>query len=130
MTDAERIVELEARVEALTKIVGMLTVENRGINPTGKDDGLSEFAVEVCRVVERIPFGETKGYDEIATLAGTPKGGRNVGRALDSGLLYGKRIPWWRVLRSDGSMATHPSRMQRELLIAEGHIPPPQWRAP
>lgn len=130
MAEADRIAELEARVEALTKIVGMLTVENRGINPTGDDNGLSEYARQIAGAVAQIGFGETMGYDEVATLAGSSDGGRGVGRALDSALLYGRRIPWWRVLRSDGSLATHPARMQRELLIAEGHIPPPQWRAP
>ena len=29
-------------------------------------------------------------------------------------------VPWWRIVRADGSIATHPPARQRALLEAEG----------
>lgn len=55
-------------------------------------------------------------YGDIAEYCGanTP---RLVGRVLS---LDGGTVPWHRVVRSDGSLATHKSDRQRDLLEAEG----------
>jgi alkylated DNA nucleotide flippase Atl1 len=66
--------------------------------------------------VESIPRGQVMSYGDIAEYCGanTP---RLVGRVLS---LDGGTVPWHRVVRSDGSLATHKSDRQRELLEAEG----------
>ena len=121
MDDAERIARLEARVDALAKIVGQLTIDNKGLNRGEDTKGPTEFQQRVWDEVERIPFGEARSYGEIHR-AFDPKGsGQMVGGALDTALVHGKRLPWWRVIRNDGTIATPPSYMQDELLAAEGY---------
>ena len=54
----------------------------------------------VFDLVERIPPGRVSTYGAIGRLLGV--GPRRVARALSSG---GGAVPWWRVLRADGSAA-------------------------
>jgi methylated-DNA-protein-cysteine methyltransferase-like protein len=74
----------------------------------------------VARVVRRIPRGTTLGYGEVALRAGKPRAARLAARALHR--LEG--IPWWRVARSDGTLAPLVAFEQEQLLRAEG------WRGP
>ncbi|WP_119728999.1 MGMT family protein [Thermomonospora amylolytica] len=58
-----------------------------------------EFAELVLDVVERIPPGRVMSYGDVAELLG--RGGpRQVGRVM---ALWGGGVPWWRVIRADGS---------------------------
>ncbi|TDC69586.1 cysteine methyltransferase [Actinomadura sp. GC306] len=58
-----------------------------------------EFAEAVLDAVEMIPPGRVLSYGDIAELVG--RGGpRQVGRVMS---LYGGGVPWWRVIRADGS---------------------------
>jgi methylated-DNA-protein-cysteine methyltransferase related protein len=70
----------------------------------------------ILACVESIPRGHVMSYGDIAEYCGanTP---RLVGRVLS---LDGGTVPWHRVVRSDGSLATHKSDRQRDLLEAEG----------
>lgn len=61
------------------------------------DDRLAE---EVLRTVERIPAGSVVSYGDIAGLVGT--GPRQVGAVMATD---GSAVPWWRVVRADGTMA-------------------------
>ncbi|HXN83113.1 MAG TPA: MGMT family protein [Myxococcales bacterium] len=81
---------------------------------------LTPFEVAVARVVQRIPRGTTLGYGEVALRAGKPRAARLAARALHR--LEG--IPWWRVARSDGTLAPLVAFEQAQLLRAEG------WRGP
>lgn len=81
----------------------------------------SDFARAVYQLVGSIPQGRIASYGQIATLAGFPKHARFVGKLM-SNLPKDTRLPWWRVLRSNGEIAL-PDRAgeeQRKRLEAEG----------
>jgi alkylated DNA nucleotide flippase Atl1 len=65
--------------------------------------------------VEAIPAGRVSTYGAIGRLVGV--GPRRVARALAMG---GGAVPWWRVLRSDGTAAEPVRARQLELLAGEG----------
>ncbi len=79
---------------------------------------LSDFQRKVAEVVDRIPLGTVLGYGEVAMLAGRPGGARAVVRALQSAAL--RELPWWRVVRSDRTLAEQVAPDQARLLRAEG----------
>jgi alkylated DNA nucleotide flippase Atl1 len=69
----------------------------------------------VFDVVERIPPGRVSTYGAIGRLIGI--GPRRVARALSSG---GGSVPWFRVVRADGTAAEPVRVEQLSLLAAEG----------
>jgi alkylated DNA nucleotide flippase Atl1 len=69
----------------------------------------------VFDVVERIPPGRVSTYGAIGRLVGI--GPRRVARALSSG---GSAVPWYRVVRADGTAAEPVRAEQLALLAAEG----------
>jgi methylated-DNA-protein-cysteine methyltransferase-like protein len=88
--------------------------------------GLSRFAQAVRRIVLGIPRGRTLSYGEIAFRAGKPGGAR----AVVSALHRIDDVPWWRVVRSDGTLAPAVAHQQSQLLRSEGWKPrPPSRRA-
>jgi methylated-DNA-protein-cysteine methyltransferase-like protein len=79
----------------------------------------------IRRVVAAIPRGRVASYGEIAARAGLPGRARMVGRVLgDAG--PEAKLPWHRVLRSDGRFAfalgSRGFREQRARLIEEGVV--------
>jgi len=76
-----------------------------------KDRG--SFVQAVRRVVRAIPRGRTLSYSEVALRAGKSRGARAVVRALH----VLDDVPWWRVIRADGTLA---KEVAHELLLAEG----------
>jgi alkylated DNA nucleotide flippase Atl1 len=69
----------------------------------------------VFDVVEQVPSGRVTTYGAIGRLIGI--GPRRVARALSHG---GGAVPWWRVLRADGTAAEPVRARQLELLAGEG----------
>jgi alkylated DNA nucleotide flippase Atl1 len=69
----------------------------------------------VFDVVDRVPPGRVTTYGAIGRLIGV--GPRRVARALSSG---GGAVPWYRVVRADGSVAEPVRVRQLELLAGEG----------
>ena len=69
----------------------------------------------VFDVVDRVPRGRVTTYGAIGRLVGI--GPRRVARALSTG---GGAVPWYRVVRADGSVAEPVRVRQLELLAAEG----------
>jgi alkylated DNA nucleotide flippase Atl1 len=69
----------------------------------------------VFDAVECIPPGRVSTYGTIGKLVGI--GPRRVARALATG---GGAVPWFRVVRADGSVAEQVRVRQLELLAAEG----------
>ena len=61
----------------------------------------TDFQKRVWKVLQQIPFGETKSYREVAILAGSPKAQRAVGQAVNKNpfLIV---VPCHRVIKSDG----------------------------
>ncbi|WP_309229888.1 MULTISPECIES: MGMT family protein [unclassified Blastococcus] len=79
------------------------------------DDGVLDVDEAVFDAVERIPPGRVSTYGAIGRLVGV--GPRRVARALSSG---GGAVPWFRVVRADGSAAEPVRARQLELLATEG----------
>ncbi len=76
----------------------------------------------ILRAIQAIPRGRVSSYGEIAARAGQPRRARLVGRIL--GEYSALKLPWQRVLRSDGRIAFAPGsagfREQRARLLEEG----------
>lgn len=81
---------------------------------TPKDKTPWLLAVE--RAVRAIPRGQTASYARVALMAGKPGAARAVVRALHAL----DDLPWWRVIRSDGTVAPQVAVEQRKRLKAEG----------
>jgi O-6-methylguanine DNA methyltransferase len=76
---------------------------------------VTPFARAVLDTVDRIPAGRVMSYGDVAEMVGAGSG-RAVGTVMAR---YGAEVPWHRVLRSDGSCATHKADHQLELLREE-----------
>lgn len=59
-----------------------------------------EFVDAVLEVAALIPAGRVLSYGDIAELLGSG-GARQVGRVMS---LHGGLVPWWRVIRADGTL--------------------------
>ena len=68
-------------------------------------------------VVADLAVGEVVSYGEVARRAGRRGAARAVGGFL---ALHGADLPWWRVVRADGSLAVHKRAEQARRLRAEG----------
>ena len=73
----------------------------------------------VWQIVASIPPGQVATYGQIAALAGIPSHSRLVGRIL-SHLPPGTRIPWHRVINSQGRLRSPNANAQQSRLEAEG----------
>ncbi|MFE1483204.1 MULTISPECIES: MGMT family protein [unclassified Streptomyces] len=92
---------------------------------------LPEYAERVLDVADLIPPGRVMTYGDIAEWLGEG-GPRQVGRVM---ALYGSAVPWWRVVRADGTLLpAHELRaldhyraegtpLREASRQAEGHIP-------
>lgn len=75
-----------------------------------------EYVEAVLALVERVPAGRVTTYGALADAVG--RGGpRQVGRVMSR---YGGPVPWWRVVRADGSPAPCHDGEAAALLRAEG----------
>jgi methylated-DNA-protein-cysteine methyltransferase-like protein len=77
---------------------------------------VAPFARLVEKIVRAIPRGRTLSYSEVALRAGKPRAARAVVRALH----VLDDVPWWRVIRADGTLARAVAHEQSQLLAAEG----------
>lgn len=77
---------------------------------------MDELVERVLAVVDRIPAGRVLSYGDVAALAAVPTA-RDVGQVMAR---HGERVPWWRVLRADGTPAPHLREDQLARLRAEG----------
>jgi methylated-DNA-protein-cysteine methyltransferase related protein len=79
---------------------------------------VDDLAASVLAVVRRIPAGRVLTYGDVAALTEGATA-RDVGQVL---LRHGEReeVPWWRVLRADGTPPPHLLERQLALLRAEG----------
>ena len=74
------------------------------------------FDREVMKSVRRLRPGEVASYGEIAQEAGFPGAARAVGNVL----ARSEGLPWWRVVRADGSLVSPNEKEQERRLRAEG----------
>ncbi|MFO0593895.1 MAG: MGMT family protein [Myxococcaceae bacterium] len=77
---------------------------------------LTPWLQKVDAAVRSIPRGQTASYARVALMAGKPGAARAVVRALHAL----KGLPWWRVIRSDGTLAPPVAREQGRRLRSEG----------
>jgi len=80
------------------------------------------FSQKVYEVVSRIPKGKVLTYQEVAELAGKPKGWRAVGNILKKN--RDKKIPCHRVIMSDGKIGGYNKGEKKKeyLLCKEGMV--------
>jgi len=79
-----------------------------------------EYAELVLTCVERVPCGRVTTYGAIAEVVGARLGGggpRQVGSIMAS---YGGPVPWWRVVRADGSLPPSHQDEARQCYLEEG----------
>ncbi|TVR04668.1 MAG: methylated-DNA--[protein]-cysteine S-methyltransferase [Deltaproteobacteria bacterium] len=63
-----------------------------------------DFARHVRTIVHAIPPGRVLTYGDVATLCGSPRAARAVGRALRSSL-HDELLPWHRVINARGAIS-------------------------
>lgn len=97
-------------VDSRTEIRAARGRAENGLGEKGRDAVIGT----IIDVIATIPPGRVAAYGEIAARAGLPGRARLVGRVLGDAPTSA-RLPWHRVLRSDGHLAFPPgSRSFRE----------------
>jgi alkylated DNA nucleotide flippase Atl1 len=79
-----------------------------------------EYAERVLQCVEQVPRGRATTYGAIAEVVGEKLGGggpRLVGSVMAA---YGGPVPWWRVVRADGSLPSSHQGEARLRYLEEG----------
>ena len=85
--------------------------------PTGSVRGVTPLQERIRAAVAALAPGEVVSYGEVARRAGRPGAGRSVGAFLAE---HGSGLPWWRVVRADGTLAAADRREQQRRLRTEG----------
>ncbi|QZY30065.1 MGMT family protein [Nocardioides coralli] len=79
-----------------------------------------EYVELVLRCAEQVPRGRVTTYGVIAEVVGALLGGggpRQVGAVMAR---HGGPVPWWRVVRSDGSLPPSHQDAARQAYLEEG----------
>lgn len=80
------------------------------------------FTLNIINIIKSIPAGRVMTYGKVATLAGNPKGARQVSWVLKTQTAK-HHLPWHRIIGKDGKIKIkdyESSFIQRSLLEAEG----------
>ena len=83
---------------------------------------MEPFTERVVEIIKNIPEGKVMTYGQIAALAGSPRGARQVVRALHA-LTEKYNLPWHRVINSKGEIGIKDYESyneQKVLLQSEG----------
>ncbi|WAH44579.1 MGMT family protein [Alicyclobacillus fastidiosus] len=64
---------------------------------------MNPFTFRVVQIIQNIPEGKVMTYGQIARLAGSPRGARQVVRVLHS-MSKSYKLPWHRVINSKGQL--------------------------
>ncbi len=75
-----------------------------------------DFNERVIKVLRELVPGEIVTYGEVAEEAGFPGAARAVGNLL---AVSGDGLPWWRVVRADGTLAARHREKQARRLRSE-----------
>jgi methylated-DNA-[protein]-cysteine S-methyltransferase len=92
------------------------------LGPTLAFAGATAFEAACVQALQRVPYGVTISYAELAARAGRPRAARGAGRACARGTLS-VVVPYHRVIRADGSLGDFGpdgSGLKRRLLAHEG----------
>jgi methylated-DNA-protein-cysteine methyltransferase related protein len=93
-----------------------------GRGTRAEDSRYAPFTVRVLAIIRSIPRGKVATYGQVAGVAGSPSGARQVARVLHS-LSRVQRLPWQRVINSRGSISLPRGggfERQKALLESEG----------
>ncbi|MCU9594524.1 MGMT family protein [Caldibacillus thermolactis] len=85
---------------------------------------MTPFTEKVIQIIKSIPEGKVMTYGQIARLAGSPRGARQVVRILHS-LSEKYQLPWHRVINAKGEIAFKDEELrfkQITLLLEEGVV--------
>ncbi|MFC5735620.1 MGMT family protein [Cytobacillus gottheilii] len=80
------------------------------------------FTEKVLEIIKEIPSGSVMTYGQIAAIAGSKRGARQVARILHS-MSEKYSLPWHRVVNAQGKIVLHNQELanrQKELLENEG----------
>jgi alkylated DNA nucleotide flippase Atl1 len=77
---------------------------------------VTPYARRVLDAVDAIPVGKVMAYSDVAEYVGQGTG-RTVGTIMGQ---HGHEVPWYRVVRADGSCAPEVRERQVALLRSEG----------
>lgn len=80
--------------------------------PTGPD-----FEEAVLEVLKTLGAGQVISYGEVAAAAGHRGAARAVGNLLRA---TAEPVPWWRVVKADGTLGAPDQARQGQLLRREG----------
>lgn len=83
---------------------------------------MTPFTQRVIEIIRNIPAGRVMTYGQIAKLAGSPRGARQVVRVLHS-MSQKHKLPWHRVINAKGEIGLQDDeffQMQKLLLAGEG----------
>lgn len=78
-----------------------------------------EYVEAVLSLVEQVPRGRVTTYGALADALAPVlvRGPRTVGRVMS---LHGGAVPWWRVVRADGSLPPSHDEEARAAYLEEG----------
>lgn len=79
-----------------------------------------QYVELVLQCVETVPRGRVTTYGAVAEVVGAVAGGggpRLVGSVMAG---HGAPVPWWRVVRADGSLPLSHQGEARQCYLAEG----------
>lgn len=81
---------------------------------------MQEFTKQAIEIMKSIPQGKVMSYGQVARLAGSPKGARQVVRILHS-MSEKEGIPWHRIVNVKGEIAMqdHEGRYTQRMLLEE-----------
>lgn len=82
------------------------------------------FHKQVVKIIKMIPLGKVATYGQIAAMAGSPRGARQVVRTLHSSSDK-EKLPWHRVINARGRISLKPDsgyEIQKAMLEDEGII--------
>lgn len=85
---------------------------------------LESFTIRAKRLIKRVPKGKVATYGQVAALAGSPLGARQVVRILHSSSRKDK-LPWHRIINGSGKISLLPGQgyeEQKALLLGEGVV--------
>jgi methylated-DNA-protein-cysteine methyltransferase related protein len=83
---------------------------------------MKPFTARVIQIIKHIPEGKVMTYGQVAKLAGSPRGARQVVRILHS-MSAKYKLPWHRVVNAKGDIAVkdyESKSLQKLFLQGEG----------
>ena len=83
---------------------------------------MNPFTERVIQIIKSIPSGKVMTYGQIAKIAGSPRGARQVVRVLHS-MSAKYNLPWHRVINAKGEIVIadeEAAYSQKAMLEAEG----------